>query len=222
VLSPHGDIISNNVMEQRGAVRKARCNVYPATPRNQPTPRNHLQTSSKPQDLTTQFSFKMTDLTGFILEEIAGSSSSETSNIVQVVAVTAAWQKDMMETLLRYHQLQAKLLAAAISIGAIRNQSVPRRIAYTLGHFDLFAQDDEWCVEFLRFTRRQIVEMAMLLDIPSQFGDGYEANPTTALSLVLFRPSESTRPEPRPFHFAGRGPWPSPPFAFSPASTGSF
>jgi hypothetical protein len=42
-------------------------------------------------------------------------------------------------------------------------------------------------VEFLRFTRRQIVEMAMLLDIPSQFGDGYEANPTTALSLVLFR-----------------------------------
>jgi hypothetical protein len=129
----------------------------------------------------------MTDLTGFILEEIAGSSSSETSNIVQVVAVTAAWQKDMMETLLRYHQLQAKLLAAAIAIGAIRNQSVPRRIAYTPGHFDLFAHDDEWCVEFLRFTRRQIVEMAMLLDIPSQFGDGYEANPTTALSLVLFR-----------------------------------
>jgi hypothetical protein len=109
----------------------------------------------------------MTDLTGFILEEIAGSSSSETSNIVQVVAVTAAWQKDMMETLLRYHQLQAKLLAAAIAIGAIRNQSVPRRIAYTQGHFDHFAHDDEWCVEFLRFTRRQIVEMAMLLDIPS-------------------------------------------------------
>jgi hypothetical protein len=160
----------------------------------------------------------MTDLTGFILEEISGSSSSETSNIVQVVAVTAAWQKDMMETLLRYHQLQAKLLAAEISIGTIRNQSVPRRIAYTLGHFDLFAQDDEWCVEFLRFTRRQIVEMAMLLDIPSQFGDGYEANPTTALSLVFFRPSESTSP----FHFAGRGSWPSPPFAFSPASTGSF
>jgi hypothetical protein len=95
-----------------GAVRKARCNVYPATPRNQPTPRNHLQTSSKPQDLTIQFSFKMTDLTGFILEDIAGSSSSETSNIVQVVAVTAAWQKDMMETLLRYHQLQAVFQAA--------------------------------------------------------------------------------------------------------------
>jgi hypothetical protein len=79
---------------------------------------NQRRASSKPQDLTIQFSFKMTDLTGFILAEIAGSSSSETSNIVQVVAVTAAWQKDMMETLLRYHQLQAKLLAAAISIGA--------------------------------------------------------------------------------------------------------
>jgi hypothetical protein len=83
----------------------------------QPTPRNHVQTASKPQDLTIYFSFKMTDLTGFILAEIAGSSSSDTSNIVQVIAVTAAWQKDMMETLLQYHQLQAKLLAAAISIG---------------------------------------------------------------------------------------------------------
>jgi hypothetical protein len=95
-------------MEQRGAVRKAGA--------TQPTPCNHLQTSSKPQDLTIQFSFKMTDLTGFILAEIAGSSSSETSNIVQVVAVTAAWQKDMMETLLRYHQLQAKLQLQSLSV----------------------------------------------------------------------------------------------------------
>jgi hypothetical protein len=78
--------------------------------------------------------------------------------------------KPQAEIFLWHGDLQEKLLTAAISSGAIKNQSVPRRIPHKKDRFNLFERDDNWCLEFLRFNRRQICELAVLLDIPSQLG----------------------------------------------------
>ena len=60
-----------------------------------------------------------------------------------------------------------------------------RRIASGGMSFDLFSKSDDWCLEFLRFTKEQICEMTYLLDVPATFPDRYAAPPTTDLSFLL-------------------------------------
>lgn len=55
--------------------------------------------------------------------------------------------------------------------------------------FTLDHHTDDGCIEFLRFSKAQIKELADLLEIPSKFRYQFEAPPTTALSLVLYRMS---------------------------------
>jgi len=69
----------------------------------------------------------------------------------------------------------------------IRFWSQQRRIASGGMSFDLFSKSDDWCLEFLRFTKEQICEMTYLLDVPATFPDRYAAPPTTALALVCYR-----------------------------------
>jgi hypothetical protein len=119
--------------------------------------------------------------------EPATTTSSAEPAAIHSAAMTVAVKNNMKETLWMQSKLQEELLLAAVASGAVKNQSVPRLIRYEPTPFDLFSHDDNWCLEFLRFTRRQICEMAVLLDIPFRFGDRYTASPVTALSLVLFR-----------------------------------
>jgi len=67
----------------------------------------------------------------------------------------------------------------------IRFWSQQRRIASGGMSFDLFSKSDDWCLEFLRFTKEQICEMTYLLDVPATFPDRYAAPPTTALARLL-------------------------------------
>jgi len=69
----------------------------------------------------------------------------------------------------------------------IRDWSVQRQIPSDGIPFDIFTLSDDWCLEFLRFTKRQICEIAFLLAIPDNFPNRNFCPPTTALSLVCFR-----------------------------------
>jgi hypothetical protein len=54
--------------------------------------------------------------------------------------------------------------------------------------FDLETKGDIWCVAYLRFTVRQIIELADLMDLKSiQYRHRYKPSPATALAIVLFR-----------------------------------
>ena len=46
---------------------------------------------------------------------------------------------------------------------------------------------DDWCLEFLRFTKKQVCEMTYLLDVPEKFPGRNTCLPTTALSLICYR-----------------------------------
>ena len=84
---------------------------------------------------------------------------------------------------------QDRCIAAMMSgpTQIIRDWPVQRRIPSDGVPFDLFALSDNWCLKFLRFTKRQICEMAFLLAIPDHFPHRNFCPPTTALSLVCFQ-----------------------------------
>jgi hypothetical protein len=87
-----------------------------------------------------------------------------------------------------HQRLQCNYLTATLAgPTAIIKDWIPEPVPYEPGTFDLFFYDDDWCVSYLRFTKRQICELCMLLDIPDRFEYGCRAPPTTALSLVLYR-----------------------------------
>src|SRR4051812_19261783 len=76
----------------------------------------------------------------------------------------------------------------------VKDYTPHRRFAYDPeGKFSLDDHDDNWCLEFLRFTATQIREIAFILKIPSRFRFGYRASPGDALALVLYRLSAPTR-----------------------------
>jgi hypothetical protein len=93
-----------------------------------------------------------------------------------------------------HQRLQHNYLTAVLAgPTAIVKDWSKKPVPYEQGHFDLFSCDDSWCVSFLRFTKRQICELCVLLDIPERFEYGCRAHPTTALSLVLYRLSYPKR-----------------------------
>ena len=70
-------------------------------------------------------------------------------------------------------------------LAIIKEWNPSHRIPYDpLSPFHLRDRSDGWCLEMLRFTRRQIVEMAIILEIPEEFENGHTAPAETALSLV--------------------------------------
>ena len=68
-----------------------------------------------------------------------------------------------------------KILMAMLSgpTAMIRFWPQQRLIASGGMSFDLFTKSDDWCLEFLRFTKKQICEMTYLLDVPENFPDRY-------------------------------------------------
>jgi hypothetical protein len=100
---------------------------------------------------------------------------------------------DLLEELPRWlalhRRLQYNYLTTMLAgpTAVIKNWSLKEPVPYEPGDFDLFSYSDKWCINFLRFTKRQILEMCVLLDIPDRFEHGNRARPTTALSLVLYR-----------------------------------
>jgi hypothetical protein len=103
------------------------------------------------------------------------------------------WE-DLPWWLAQHQRLQLNYLTAVLAgPTAIVKDWSKKPVPYEQGHFDLFSCDDSWCVSFLRFTKRQICELCVLLDIPDRFEYGCRAHPTTALSLVLYRLSYPKR-----------------------------
>ena len=54
-------------------------------------------------------------------------------------------------------------------------------------------KSDDWCLEYLRFTRAEIKEIAFVLQIPSVFRYRIRYTPYDALALVLYRLSAPLR-----------------------------
>ena len=62
------------------------------------------------------------------------------------------------------------------------------RPPYTQHQFNLFAKSDNWCLEFLRFTKCQIVELARAFRLQDlQLENRCRATPETCLAVLLFR-----------------------------------
>ena len=84
-------------------------------------------------------------------------------------------------------KLRATIAMLTGPTAVIRDSAPFHHIPYQRKMFDLFSQTDAWCLEFLRFTKRQICELAWLLALPEHFEGRCYAPATTALSLVLYR-----------------------------------
>jgi hypothetical protein len=69
------------------------------------------------------------------------------------------------------------------------------RPSYSQFRFDIEDKDDNWCIEHLRFSRAQIIEMTELLGLHNamKFRKGYRPAPETALCVVLRRLSYPLR-----------------------------
>lgn len=71
---------------------------------------------------------------------------------------------------------------------AVRDRPPQRRLTYTKGKvWSIRRKTDDWCLEFLRFSRYQICELSVLLEIPDRFYGRYRAAPSTALAVVCYR-----------------------------------
>ena len=70
----------------------------------------------------------------------------------------------------------------------VRDWPVQRSVQYNNipQAFDLFQMSDDWCLEFLRFTKEQVCEMTYLLNIPEKFPGKSTSLPTTTLALVCY------------------------------------
>ena len=112
------------------------------------------------------------------------SSSSSTGISKSVLDSSSKW------TLLRRSR-RSKFLTIMTTgpITIIRDWPVQRSVQYNNipQAFDLFQMSDDWCLEFLRFTKKQVCEMTYLLNIPEKFPDKFTCPPTTALALVCYR-----------------------------------
>lgn len=65
---------------------------------------------------------------------------------------------------------------------------------YSRVPFDINNKTDLWCLEFLRFTKSQVQEIAVELNLENCIlRKRYTATPTTMLALVLYRLSSPTR-----------------------------
>lgn len=85
------------------------------------------------------------------------------------------------------------LSLAAGPLGIIKERYNKRKITYEQFNFSIHDHDDNWCLEFLRFNKTQIIILAEILEIESRFRYRYRASATTALSMVLFRLSWPSR-----------------------------
>ena len=84
----------------------------------------------------------------------------------------------------------------------LKDWTPKRRITYDPNNkMTIDEYDDEWCLEFLRFTKSQIKEIAFVLQIPSKFRYGIVYSPLVVPRFSSSSSSCSRRPaEPRIFH----------------------
>ena len=62
------------------------------------------------------------------------------------------------------------------------------RPPYTRHQFNLFTKSDNWCLEFLRFTKAQIQELVRAFRLEDlQLRNRCQASPETCLAVLLFR-----------------------------------
>ena len=69
----------------------------------------------------------------------------------------------------------------------VHDYPLHHHIPYSPHMWSIQDRSDDWCLEFLRFSKQQICELAVLLQIPDHFDNRYQAPPTTALAVVCFR-----------------------------------
>ena len=87
----------------------------------------------------------------------------------------------------RYQHRQRYLVAMLIGpTPIVRDQAPHRCLSYTPHMWSILDRSDDWCIEFLRFRRKEICELAVLLQIPERFDNRYRAPPTTALAVVCY------------------------------------
>ena len=94
-------------------------------------------------------------------------------------------------------QIQMILLLDALNLFEFSSQKL--KLPYVVGRFnsdrkfDIEKMSNSWCIEYLRFEKDHVIELAELLKIPSTFRYKYRAKPTTALAVLLFRLSYPQR-----------------------------
>jgi len=70
----------------------------------------------------------------------------------------------------------------------VKNYTIKRGITYDPTNKWIIDQhDDTWCLEFLRFTKSEVKEMAFILQIPLKFRFGIHYTAHDALALILYR-----------------------------------
>ena len=76
----------------------------------------------------------------------------------------------------------------------IKDYAAKRRITYDpTNKWTIDQHNDTWCLEFLRFTKSEVKEMAFILRIPSKFRYGIRYTAHDALALILYRLSSPLR-----------------------------
>jgi hypothetical protein len=112
-----------------------------------------------------------------------------------VLAAYKAAESPLSQLLLqrqrRMHHLTTLLCGPT---AVVKDYTPKRRLAYDPDQkFSIEERDDDWCIEFLRFTKDQVKEIAFILNIPSRFRYGIRYTPEDALALTLFRLSAPKR-----------------------------
>jgi hypothetical protein len=68
----------------------------------------------------------------------------------------------------------------------VRDRPSQRRIPYISQMWSILDRSNGWCLEFLRFSREQICELAVL-QIPDRFDNHHRVPSTTALAIACYR-----------------------------------
>jgi hypothetical protein len=93
--------------------------------------------------------------------------------------ITKAAESPLSQLLLhrqrRVHHL-ATLLCGPTAV--VKPYTPKRRLAYDPDQkFSIEERHDDWCIDFLRFTKDQVKDFAFILNIPSRFRYGFRYTP---------------------------------------------
>jgi len=112
-------------------------------------------------------------------------------------------------TLLYRQQRRLRHLIAMLSgpTAIVHEQGYKPPLDYTSQVWSLHDKSNNWCHEFLRFSKQQICELSVRLEIPEHFEGGYYAPPTTSLAVVCFRLSWPRRLKDCVFAFGRERGW---------------
>jgi hypothetical protein len=133
---------------------------------------------------------------GFTIPPNVDNMDLDPATLTTIILAAFEAAESPLPQLLMHRQRRMHYLATLLCgpTRDVKDYTPKRCIAYDPEQkFSIEERDDDWCLEFLRFTKEQVKEIAFVLSIPSRFHYGIRYTPEDALALTLFRLSVPKR-----------------------------